>query len=76
MNTVLSFAKDFGSYAFKGGKMYYAWLLFLGFFILVGSYTAYIQLTQGLIVIGATDQVTLEAFFAKLHPAIFIIARI
>jgi molybdopterin-containing oxidoreductase family membrane subunit len=45
--------------------MYYAWLLFLGFFILVGSYTAYIQLTEGLIVIGATDQVTLEAFFAN-----------
>jgi len=65
MNTVLSFAKDFGSYAIKGGKTYYAWLLFLAFFILVGSYTAYIQLTEGLIVIGATDQITLESFFAN-----------
>jgi len=65
MNTVFCFARDFGSYAIKGGKMYYSWLLFLGFFILVGSYTAYIQFTEGLIVIGATDQVTLESFFAN-----------
>ena len=65
MKTALSFAWDFGSYAIKGGRMYYAWLLFLAFFILVGSYTAYIQLTQGLIVTGATDQVTLESFFAN-----------
>jgi molybdopterin-containing oxidoreductase family membrane subunit len=65
MNTALDFVRDFGSYAFKGGKFYYAWLLFLAFFILVGSYTAYIQLTEGLIVIGATDQVTLESFFAN-----------
>jgi Ni/Fe-hydrogenase subunit HybB-like protein len=65
MKTVLSFVRDFGSFALKGGTMYYAWLLFLSFFILVGSYTAYIQLTQGLIVTGATDQVTLESFFAN-----------
>ena len=65
MKTALSFAMDFGSYAIKGGTKYYAWLLFLAFFILVGSYTAYIQFTRGLIVTGATDQVTLEAFFAN-----------
>jgi molybdopterin-containing oxidoreductase family membrane subunit len=56
---------DFGSYAIKGGTKYYAWLLFLAFLILVGSYTAYIQFTEGLIVTGATDQVTLELFFAN-----------
>ncbi len=65
MKTALSFAMDFGSYAIKGGTKYYAWLLFLGFFILVGSYTAYLQFTQGLIVTGATDQITLESFFAS-----------
>ena len=65
MKTALSFAVDFGSYAIKGGTKYYAWLLFLAFFILVGSYTAYIQFTQGLIVTGATDQITLESFFAS-----------
>ncbi len=65
MNMALSFVKDFTLYAFKGGRMYYAWLLFLAFFILVGSYTAYIQFTEGLIVTGATDQVTMESFFAN-----------
>lgn len=65
MKTALSFAMDFGSYAIKGGSKYYAWLLFLGFFILVGSYTAYRQLAEGLILTGATDQVTMESFFAN-----------
>ena len=65
MKTALSFAMDFGSYAIKGGSKYYAWLLFLGFFILVGSYTAYRQLAGGLILTGATDQVTMESFFAN-----------
>jgi formate-dependent nitrite reductase membrane component NrfD len=65
MKTALSFATDFGSYAIKGGSKYYAWLLFLAFFILVGCYTAYRQLTEGLILTGATDQVTLEMFFAN-----------
>jgi molybdopterin-containing oxidoreductase family membrane subunit len=65
MKTALSFAIDFGSYAIKGGTKYYAWLLFLAFFILIGSYTAYLQFTQGLIVTGATDQITLESFFAS-----------
>lgn len=65
MKTALSFAMDFGSYALKGGSKYYAWLLFLTFFILVGSYTAYRQFTEGLILTGATDQITLELFFAS-----------
>lgn len=65
MDKALSFAIDFSSFAVKGGTKYYAWLLFLAFFILVGTYTSYIQFTQGLIVTGATDQVTLEAFFAN-----------
>ena len=65
MKTALSFARDFGSYSIKGGTKYYAWLMFLAFFILVGFYTAYRQLTVGLILTGATDQVTMESFFAN-----------
>lgn len=65
MNKALSFAKDTSLYAIKGGSMYYAWLLFLSFFILVGTYTSYRQFTEGLILTGATDQVTLEMFFAN-----------
>ncbi|PIV24593.1 MAG: hypothetical protein COS39_00675 [Hydrogenophilales bacterium CG03_land_8_20_14_0_80_62_28] len=65
MTKMLSFAMDFGSYAIKGGPKYYAWLGFLLFFILVGSYTAYRQLTEGLILVGATDQIPMELFFAN-----------
>ena len=65
MKKAWSFAKDTSLYAVKGGNFYYAWLLFLFFFILVGTYTSYRQFTEGLILTGATDQVTLEMFFAN-----------
>ncbi|PIU17500.1 MAG: hypothetical protein CO071_00145 [Gallionellales bacterium CG_4_9_14_0_8_um_filter_59_50] len=65
MKKAWSFAKDTSLYAIKGGTIFYAWLLFLFFFILVGSYTSYRQFTEGLILTGATDQITLEMFFAN-----------
>ncbi|GAB1234952.1 NrfD/PsrC family molybdoenzyme membrane anchor subunit [Ferrigenium sp. UT5] len=65
MQKLKYFIIDFWSYAFKGGPKYYAWLGFLSIFILVGIYTSYIQFTQGLIVTGATDQATMEMFFAN-----------
>lgn len=65
MEKIFSFAMDFGSYVLKGGAKYYAWLAFLLFFVLVGSYTAYRQLTEGLILIGATDQISWEMFIAN-----------
>jgi molybdopterin-containing oxidoreductase family membrane subunit len=65
MKRARSFVIDFSSYAIKGGSKYYAWLLFLMFFILVGTYTSYRQFTEGLILTGATDQITLEMFFAN-----------
>lgn len=65
MNKAISFAKDVSAYAIRGGNLYHAWLLMLVFFLVVGSYTAYRQLTEGLILIGATDQITLEMFFAN-----------
>lgn len=61
----IAFARDFCIYAVKGGKVYYSWLLFLSFFILVGLVTAYIQLTTGLIVTGATDQIIWELFVSN-----------
>ena len=42
-----AFARDFFSYAVKGGNLYYGWLLFLSFFVLVGLYTTYVQMTPG-----------------------------
>ncbi len=65
MEKILSFAMDFGSYSVKGGAKYKAWLLFLLFIILAGSYTAYRQLTEGLILTGATDQIPMELFFGN-----------
>jgi molybdopterin-containing oxidoreductase family membrane subunit len=65
MEKILSFAIDFGSYAIRGGTKYKVWLYFLLFFILIGFYTAYRQFTEGLILVGATDQIPMELFFAN-----------
>ena len=62
---ITSFILDVGKYALKGGVKYKVWLLFLLFIIVTGSYTAYIQLNEGLITIGATDQIPMELFFAN-----------
>ncbi|CAK8723351.1 Polysulfide reductase [Candidatus Electronema halotolerans] len=60
-----AFASEFFSYAIKGGNLYYGWLLFLSFFVLVGLYTTYVQMTKGLIVTGATDQIIWELFISN-----------
>ncbi|WP_339133857.1 MAG: NrfD/PsrC family molybdoenzyme membrane anchor subunit [Candidatus Electrothrix sp. GW3-4] len=61
----IAFARDFFSYAIKGGNLYYGWLLFLSFFVVVGLYTSYVQMTKGLIVTGATDQIIWELFISN-----------
>ncbi len=65
MKKAWSFARDISLYAIKGGPFFYAWMLFLFFFILVGLYTSYRQFSEGLILTGATDQIPLEMFFAN-----------
>lgn len=62
---LLPFALDLGAYAIKGGPKYKAWLLFLLTLVLIGCFTAYKQLTEGLILAGATDQIPMELFFAN-----------
>ena len=54
----ISFGIDFLTYALKGGSKLYAWLLFLGFFIMLWVYGNFIQLTQGMVVTNLTDQVS------------------
>lgn len=61
----IAFTLDFCSYAIKGGKLYYSWLLFLSFFVIVGLVTTYIQMTTGLIVTGASDQIVWELFVSN-----------
>ncbi len=65
MQKLVSFVIDFWSYAFKGGSKFYSWLAFLSLFIVVGLYTTYLQLTEGLILIGATDQITWEMYISN-----------
>jgi molybdopterin-containing oxidoreductase family membrane subunit len=52
-------------YTVKGGKVYYSWLLFLSFFVLVGLVTTFIQMTTGLVVTGASDQIVWELFVSN-----------
>ena len=54
----IRFGIDFLTYALKGGSKLYAWLLFLGFFIMIWAYGNFIQLTQGMIVTTLTDPVS------------------
>lgn len=54
----ITFGIDFLTYALKGGSKLYAWLLFLGFFIMLWVYGNFIQLTQGMVVTNLTDQVS------------------
>ncbi|WP_446010521.1 NrfD/PsrC family molybdoenzyme membrane anchor subunit [Candidatus Electrothrix sp.] len=61
----IAFARDFCMYTVKGGKVFYSWMLFLSFFAIVGLVTTYIQMTTGLIVTGATDQIVWELFVAS-----------
>lgn len=54
----IRFGVDFLAYALKGGGKFYAWLLFLGFFIMLLVIGQYQQLTKGMIVTGLNDQVS------------------
>ncbi len=65
MQKLKYFVIDFWSYAFRGGPMYYGWLAFLTVFMLVGAYTSYIQLSTGLLLTGATDEIPVEMFLSN-----------
>jgi Ni/Fe-hydrogenase subunit HybB-like protein len=55
---IVNFATDFLCYALKGSIKLYAWLGFLGFFIMIWAYGNFTQITQGMIVTGLNDQVS------------------
>jgi len=54
----ISFGIDFLTYALKGGSKLYAWLLFLGFFIMIWAYGNITQISEGMIVTNLNDQVS------------------
>lgn len=56
MRSMIYFAIDLFIYSWKGSLKYYAWLGFLGFFIMFWAWGNFEQLTQGMIVTGLNDQ--------------------
>ena len=65
MRSIIRFAIDFAAYVIKGGPKFYAWLAFLGFFVLVLLYGTYLQATEGLIITGLTNQITDGLYIAN-----------
>lgn len=55
---IVNFATDFLCYALKGSSKLYAWLGFLGFFIMIWAYGNVTQIMNGMIVTGLNDQVS------------------
>jgi Ni/Fe-hydrogenase subunit HybB-like protein len=65
MQSKIRFPIDFFSYALKGGAQFYAWLGFLGIFIVLWAVGTYAQLTQGMIITGLTDQTSWGLYLAN-----------
>jgi molybdopterin-containing oxidoreductase family membrane subunit len=65
MKKVWSFCADFFVYLWKGGRKYWAWLAFLWLFIIGWFYGNYMQLSDGMIVTGLTDQVSWGLYLAN-----------
>ena len=65
IRSILRFVVDFAAYVIKGGPKFYAWLAFLGVFVLALLYGTYLQATEGLIVTGLSNQVTDGLYIAN-----------
>ncbi len=65
MKKLISFVADYSLYALKGDTKFYAWIGFLALLICGWAYGNYVQLTQGMIVTGLTDQVSWGMYFAN-----------
>ena len=65
MGKTLNFVIDFALCTVRGGIKYYMWLAFLGFFIMVGTFTASRQFSSRIIVTGVTDQITWELYMSN-----------
>lgn len=65
MKKMAHFIADYLGYVVKGNLKYYGWMMFLGAFILVWLYGNYMQLTEGMIVTGLSDQVSWGIYLAN-----------
>ena len=65
MKKLTSFVAAYWLYVFRGSAKFYTWLGFLGLFIFGWVYGNYMQLTEGMIVTGLTDQVSWGLYLAN-----------
>lgn len=63
--TFIAFIRDGIRAMFQGGRMYYLWLLFLVTLIAIGAGYYVIQLRDGLIITGMSDQVSWGFYIAN-----------
>lgn len=65
MKRFFHFVVDFLVAGFSGGLLFWAWMLFLAFFIMLWGYGEYVQLSEGMIVTGLNDQVSWGFYLAN-----------
>lgn len=65
MKRFSSFVVDFIRAAFTGGPLFWAWILFLSFFMALYGYGQIVQLSEGMIVTGLNDQVSWGFYLAN-----------
>jgi molybdopterin-containing oxidoreductase family membrane subunit len=65
MKKLISFVVDYWVYVLKGGVKFYAWLGFLFLFVIGWTYGNFMQLSEGMIVTGLTDQVSWGLYLAN-----------
>ena len=65
MTRFFQFGLDFIRAGFTGGLLFWAWMLFLSFFIMLWGYGEYEQFTKGMIVTGLNDQVSWGIYLAS-----------
>ncbi len=65
MRKMTKFATDYLVYVAKGSHKFYGWMAFLGVFVLIWLYGNYMQLTEGMIITGLTDQVSWGLYLAN-----------
>jgi molybdopterin-containing oxidoreductase family membrane subunit len=61
----IQFAVDFLRAGFTGGAMFWAWMLFLAFFIMLWGYGWGVQLYYGMVVTNLNDQVSWGLYLAN-----------
>ena len=65
MRKLISFVVDYWVYVLKGGPKFYGWLGFLCLVVSGWLYGNFIQLSEGMIVTGLTDQVSWGLYLAN-----------